>query len=281
MGSLDLINVDAWNNAGPPSGSNVAGGVVNVQGGGYLRIANSRFWNNQCNGGGAIGVLNQMHNYVYNSWFFNNTAQSGNGGAIYLDGTHDFQACGSVLVANTAPTSQGNGGAFFRTTDDPAGSQVPANSTFILCLFDRNSAGNVAGPLYSQGGQPVVQNSVFTRNTAGYAGGLYLSFGSNTATVQDVSFIDNYSKASGAAAALDTDNPSTGVLDHLTVAQNNEFYGPNGALEGQAIHFQTLFSLMTAAHLIIVLYNLEMEEIIRYNRYVPNPLQSNVQLLLL
>ncbi|CAF2946659.1 unnamed protein product [Rotaria sp. Silwood2] len=221
-GTTIVVSSSFENNTGPIVGQDVAGGAIWTLGGGDTTIVGSVFQENKCSNGGALGILGSGL-YIYNSDFRNNQAtgnggnpgNGGNGGAISFDGRGRTNTiCGTRLTGNQANKF---GGAFFRVSYN--GNE---QNNFDTVLIDSNfisiDGNGLAGGLYIQGGSASIRNSVIANNSAGGAGGLFLS-NENFVTLNNVNFLENKAYT-GLGAAVFCSSPVSGSFSDLTVANN-------------------------------------------------------------
>jgi len=203
--SYDEVDGLTFSNAN----NTLAGGAVNLGGGGYAagaRITNCLFQNNVTTNDGGAAVVSGVYEagmpYVRNSDFVNNKAA--NGGAVklsYYFQYSDAEVTDCRFQGNEATT--GSGGALFVNGDYgnwSATSSLVSRSVFTdnraavnggaitlysgashdikQCIFDGNYAGGQGGAVGSAGGYWSgafsVENSLIYNNTAGGAGGYAL-----------------------------------------------------------------------------------------------------------
>ena len=197
-GNVTVIDSELTDNHGPTSGQDVKGGAIFANGAGSLVVVGSRFSNNSCSNGGALGALGAAMTIV-NTVVANNTAtgtggnpgNGGNGGGADMDGAkRSLAICGAVFSGN-----KGNafGGAVFRTSyeNEP--------TTIDRSLFDGNSIADVersqAGALYLQG---------------------------TKVTITSTSIVNNAAKLAGAVSIYEHGGPAPGQIDmvNVTIADN-------------------------------------------------------------
>ncbi len=221
FGTLNVIDSNFFDNVGPASGQDVAGGAIYSFGATTTTIVGSVFQNNRCSSGGALGHL-FAHLQLVNSILDGNSAtgtggnpgEGGNGGAVYSDGnSQDMSVCGSVLSNNTA---NARGGGFMRVSNNGAGPM----------LFDRSTIhGNEgtlqAGGLYLQGLQTTIVDSTISANTSQSRGGMtvFTNPGSQTLNMTNVTLADN-SATGNLGAGMAVADAITGSLSHLTIVRN-------------------------------------------------------------
>ncbi|MAT98589.1 MAG: hypothetical protein CL608_15715 [Anaerolineaceae bacterium] len=152
-----------------PGGGN-GGGALYITGGSTATVSGSIFSNNVSVNGGGIHILGAnltVSDSTFSGNVANNSAGGGGGGAIYVDGTKNFN--GTIDIStSTFSNNQSNqlGGAIFSF---PEGS----GSTIIdQSLFDSNSAtgSGQGGAIYHQSatkiGPLTISNSTFMNNNA-------------------------------------------------------------------------------------------------------------------
>jgi len=193
-GVLRVIDCTFTDNSGESPGPDVAGGAVYVNGSLQTTIIGSRFANNTCSNGGAVGSLNSDL-AIYTSTLEGNTAtgtgqnntsssctttsteigDGGSGGAVYVDGGSDGDTvfCGDVFSGNHANAL---GGAIFRVFDD-ATHAVDMD----VCTVDSNvadgpvgtdGAGPGAGAFYFHNTDLNINDSTISNNSSPGCGGL-------------------------------------------------------------------------------------------------------------
>ena len=222
-GGTTIVNGCTFeNNVGPTVGQDTAGGAIWTIGGGTTTVNGCVFRSNKCSNGGAIGILGSGL-AISNSHFEANEAtgnggnpgNGGNGGAISFDGRgRNNTICGTRFSKN-----QGNkfGGAFFRVsyagTEQNIFDNVLADSNLI-----QKSGNGLAGAFYIQGGTVTVRSSTVFNNSAGGAGGFFLS-NDKFVTFTNVNLLSNVAYT-GLGAAMFCSNPVSGTFTGLTVANN-------------------------------------------------------------
>lgn len=221
FGTLNVIDSYFFDNVGPATGQDVAGGAIYSFGSTTTTIVGSVFQNNRCSSGGALGHL-FAHLVLANSILDGNSAtgtggnpgNGGNGGAVYSDGNNQsMTVCGSILSNNTA---NARGGGFMRVSNNGVGPMT----------FDRTTVhGNVgvlqAGGLYLQGLQTMIVDSTISANESESRGGMtvFTNPGSQTLDMENVTLADNFATGN-LGAGMAVDNAITGTLSHLTIVRN-------------------------------------------------------------
>ncbi len=198
-GRLNVIDCVFRNNRAAPSGPDTGGGAIYALGALEVIVVGSTFVGNEGSNSGAIGLL-QSDGVFYNTVFednratgvgqnfggasgcpvFNHAEQGGaggNGGAIAIDGgdvdTVDF--CGVTFRNNRANEL----GTLFRTPNSSRG-----RSTFDLCLFEGNYAGDGGGALWMQDMTFEMRHSAILGNTSdGLGGGVRVDQGPHGSTL--------------------------------------------------------------------------------------------------
>ena len=152
-----------------PGGGN-GGGALYITGGSTAAVSGSTFSNNVSVNGGGIHILGAnltVSDSTFSGNVANNIAGGGGGGAIYVDGTKNFN--GTIDIAtSTFSNNQSNqlGGAIF-SFPEGTGSTIIDQS-----LFDGNSAtgSGQGGAIYHQSatknGALSISNSTFMNNNA-------------------------------------------------------------------------------------------------------------------
>jgi hypothetical protein len=220
-GVLHVVDCTFTGNTGETPGPDVAGGAVYVNGSKSAVIVGSRFANNTCSNGGAVGSLNSDL-AIYTSTLSGNTAtgtgqnntsskctsksteigDGGSGGAVYMDGGQDGDTtfCGDVFSKNHANAL---GGAIFRVFD---------GATHDVNLDVSTVDGNVAdGPVGTDGAGPG-------------AGAFY--FHQSNVKVRDSTISNNSSPGCGALQA----DVSTLDFVNATLSGNVATAGVGGAI---------------------------------------------------
>ncbi len=166
-GTLNVIDSKFFNNVGPLTGQDSAGGAIFSVGVGATTIVGSDFESNQASNGGAIGTLfgNMI---IVNTQVSGNKAtghggnpgNGGNGGGIYIDGIQDtVSLCGVQVNKNQANKF---GGGLIRVT------YTGGTTTIDQSTFQGNSIiedGFAAG-LYLQGTNVTLTNSTVINDQA-------------------------------------------------------------------------------------------------------------------
>ena len=222
FGTLNVIDSNFFDNVGPATGQDVAGGAIYSFGSTTTTIVGSVFQNNRCSSGGALGHL-FAHLDLVNSILDGNTAtgtggnpgNGGNGGAIYSDGNdQSMSVCGSVLSNNTA---NARGGGFMRVSNNGVGPM-----TFDRSTIHRNEGTLQAGGLYLQGLQTTIIDSTISANTSESRGGMtvFTNPGSQTLNMTNVTLADNFATGN-LGAGMAVADAITGTLSHLTIVRND------------------------------------------------------------
>ena len=222
FGTLNVIDSYFFDNVGPTSGQDVAGGAIYSFGATPTTIVGSVFQNNRCSSGGALGHL-FAHLELVNSILDGNMAtgtggnpgNGGNGGAIYSDGNDQtMSVCGSVLSNNTA---NARGGGFMRVSNNGVGPM-----TFDRSTIHGNEGSLQAGGLYLQGLQTTIVDSTISANTSASRGGMtvFTNPGAQTLDMTNVTLADNFATGN-LGAGMAVDDAITGTLSHLTLVRNS------------------------------------------------------------
>lgn len=221
FGTLNVVDSHFFDNVGPATGQDVAGGAIYSFGATPTTIVGSVFLNNRCSSGGALGHL-FAHLELVNSILDGNAAtgtggnpgNGGNGGAIYSDGNDQTQSvCGSVLSGNTA---NARGGGYMRVSNNGVGPM-----TFDRSTIHGNAGTLQAGGLYLQGLQTTIVDSTISANTSESRGGMtvFTNPGSQTLNMTNVTLADNFATGN-LGAGMAVDDAITGTLSHLTIVRN-------------------------------------------------------------
>jgi hypothetical protein len=227
--NLRILDSVFAGNRGPASGQDVAGGAIYAFGQGTTTILRSRFTDNRCSSGGALGALGvEDHSLlVFNSLLERNAAtgsggnpgNGGNGGAIYVDGaSQTVGLCGVMISANTA---NARGAGMFRVSNDGVG-PMTIDRTSVLGNFSPAGDDSQAGGLYLQGLQLTIVGSTIANNTASSAGGLFVwtNPGSQSLTMVNSTVAGNQARTS-LGAGLSIASGMTGTLRNVTIARNH------------------------------------------------------------
>jgi hypothetical protein len=172
-GPLTIFNSSFLNNT---ASSGYGGGINNVD---TLTIASSTFYTNTASNGGG-GIFTHDTTTVNLCTFRGNRAGTGGmGGALYNDYYSDLSVEDSMLENNSAPGGQGGGiyntGNLFMVKDTLTGNSA--------------SSGMGGGVANAISGTLIVENSTFSDNFGGTAGGGIISGGD--ATVTNCTFYNN------------------------------------------------------------------------------------------
>jgi hypothetical protein len=242
-GVLKVVDCTFTNNAGATPGPDVAGGAIYVNGSKGATIIGSRFANNTCSNGGAVGSLNSDL-AVYTSTMTANTAtgtgqnntssscsspsteigDGGSGGAIYMDGGSDGTTalCGVVLAGNHANAL---GGAIFRVFDNATHDFDIDVSTIDANVADgpvgRSGAGPGAGAFYFHNANLNIRNSTISNNSSPGCGGLQAD--ATTLAFTNVTLSANMATAGVGGAMCIFSNG--GTLTNCTLAGNQALGG--------------------------------------------------------
>ncbi|MDA8020720.1 MAG: hypothetical protein MPN21_25050 [Thermoanaerobaculia bacterium] len=221
FGTLNVIDSYFFDNVGPATGQDVAGGAIYSFGATTTTIVGSVFQNNRCSSGGALGHLFAHLNLV-NSILDDNEAtgnggnpgNGGNGGAIYSDGNDQtMTVCGSQLSNNLA---NARGGGFMRVSNNGNGPM-----TFDRSTIHGNEGTLQAGGLYLQGLQTTIVDTTISANTSESRGGMtvFTNPGSQTLNMTNVTLANNFATGN-LGAGMAVDGAITGTLRHLTIVRN-------------------------------------------------------------
>lgn len=197
---LHLIDVVFADNTAADTGPDTGGGAVYALGTKEVIAVGCTFTGNRGSNGGAVGLL-QTDGVFYNTVFENNRATGrgqnfggasgcppfnhdeqggagGNGGAIAIDGdsVDRVEFCGVTFRGN-----QGNElGTVFRTPNTHRG-----ESSFDLCLFENNHAGDGGGAIWMQDMDFTMSGTTLTQNTSdGVGGAIRIDQGPHGSTIR-------------------------------------------------------------------------------------------------
>ena len=221
-GTLNVIDSYFYDNTGPMTGQDVAGGAIYSRGATTTTVVGSVFQNNSCSSGGALGHLFANLTLV-NSVIEGNTAtgtggnpgNGGNGGGIYSDGNDQtLSLCGVVLQNNMA---NARGGGLMRVSNNGVGPM-----TLDHTLVHDNTGVLQAGGLYLQGLQTTITNSTISENLSESRGGMtvFTNPGSQTLNMTNVTVADN-DATGNLGAGMAVDDAIAGTLSHVTIARNS------------------------------------------------------------
>ncbi len=237
-GVLHVVDCTFTSNVGQSPGPDVAGGAVYVNGSKSAVIVGSRFADNTCSNGGAVGALNSDL-AIYTSTLTGNHAtgtgqnntsskcssmsteigDGGSGGAVYMDGGQDGNTifCGDVFSKNHANAL---GGAVFRVFDD-----ATHDVDMDVCTVDSNVAdgpvgtdgdGPGAGAFYFHNANVNVNSSTISNNSSPGCGGLQAD--ASTLKFTNVTLSGNVATAGVGGAICIFSNG--GTLTNCTLAGN-------------------------------------------------------------
>ncbi|MEM7049338.1 MAG: hypothetical protein AAF604_06750 [Acidobacteriota bacterium] len=221
FGTLRVIACNFFDNVGPATGQDVAGGAIYSRGATPTTIVGSVFQNNRCSSGGALGHL-FADLELFNSILDGNRAtgtggnpgNGGNGGGVYSDGnSQTMSVCGSVLSNNLA---NARGGGFFRVSNNGVGPM-----TFDRSTIHGNEGTLQAGGLYLQGLQATIDDSTISGNRSQSRGGMtvFTNPGTQTLDMTNVTLAEN-SATGNLGAGMAVADGITGTLSHLTIVRN-------------------------------------------------------------
>lgn len=248
-------------NVCPEKGPDVAGGAIYGVGLGGLLVARSRFTNNRCANGGALGMLGGDL-AVYSSTFTNNRAtgrgansvvdgkqvgEGGNGGALCMDGK------GKALTLCGVNVKDNHGGAFggavFRTSYASEPTTVTSSSFEDNDVPDSDDpkAPSGAGGLYLQGTHVTMSNTTIAGNRARGAAGLWvLGHGPGASGKVDLTNVtiannETYPRPDftkrGIPGGLVIGDDTTGTLNNCTIVGNKaQFASGIGRVSPLEIH---------------------------------------------
>ncbi|MEM1182687.1 MAG: choice-of-anchor Q domain-containing protein [Acidobacteriota bacterium] len=221
FGTLNVIDCRFFDNVGPGSGQDVAGGAIYSFGASTTTVVGSVFQNNRCSSGGALGHLfadlrlfNSLLDDNHATGTGGNPGTGGNGGAVYSDGNDQtMSVCGSVLSRNTA---NARGGGFMRVSNNGVGPM-----TFDRTAVRDNEGTLQAGGLYLQGLQATIVDSTISGNSSQSRGGMtvFTNPGTQTLMMRNVTLADNFATGN-LGAGMAVDNAITGSLEHVTIVRN-------------------------------------------------------------
>lgn len=221
FGTLEVIDSYFFDNVGPVSGQDVAGGAIYSFGSTKTTIVGSVFQGNRCSSGGALGhlfadleLVNSILDGNAATGTGGNPGNGGNGGAVYSDGNDQtMSVCGSVLSRNTA---NARGGGFMRVSNNGVGPM-----SFDRSTIHGNEGTLQAGGLYLQGLQTTIVDSTISANTSESRGGMtvFTNPGSQTLDMTNVTLADNFATGN-LGAGMAVADAITGTLRHLTLVRN-------------------------------------------------------------
>jgi hypothetical protein len=227
--NLRILDSVFSGNRGPATGQDVAGGALYAFGQGTTTIVRSRFTDNRCSSGGALGALGvEDHSLlVFNSLFDRNAAtgtggnpgNGGNGGAIYMDGANQTVGLCGVMISDNDANARGAG--LFRVSNNGVGPMTIDRSS-VLWNFSPAGDDSQAGGLYLQGLQSTIVGSTIAGNTASSAGGLFVwtNPGSQSLTMINSTVAGNQARTS-LGAGLSIASGMTGTIRNVTIARNH------------------------------------------------------------
>ncbi len=222
-GSLHIIECAFYDNHGPQTGQDVAGGAVYNVGRGETVVIRSLFSGNSASNGGALGVLH-ANLVIIDSTFESNAAtgsggnpgNGGCGGAIYSDGTsQDETLCGLVITNNQAGAV---GGGLFRVSNDRQGLMAISLST-VTDNTVPDAETSTAGGMYIQGVDLDLTNSALSRNQAEGAGALFVGPGTRM-NLTNVTIAENLATQSLAGGMFISSQDVTGKILNCTFFHN-------------------------------------------------------------
>ncbi len=237
-GVLHVVDCTFIGNVGQSPGPDVAGGAVYVNGSKSAVIIGSRFADNTCSNGGAVGALNSDL-AIYTSTLTGNHAtgtgqnntsskcssksteigDGGSGGAVYMDGGQDGNTvfCGDVFAQNHANAL---GGAIFRVFDDAVHDVDIDVSTVDSNVADgpvgTDGDGPGAGAFYFHNTNVNVKNSTISNNSSPGCGALQAD--ASTLAFTNVTLSGNVATAGIGGAICIFSNG--GTLKNCTLAGN-------------------------------------------------------------
>ena len=260
-GTLNVTNSSFSGNsstaAAIPGGGN-GGGALYVTGGSTATVTGSTFSNNQSVNGGGIHILGAnltVANSIFTGNIANNTAGGGGGGAIYVDGTKNFN--GTIDIDNSTFTNnQTNqlGGAIFSFPEGTGSTLIDQS------IFDGNVAtgSGQGGAIYHQSatsnGPLNINTSTFMNNnahatdgSASSGGALWLIFA--PVTITNSTFVGNDATTPLPLAADDWRRGFGGAIrtsDNTTIVNstlvNNTAGFVGGAIAGPATVRNTIIA---------------------------------------
>jgi hypothetical protein len=236
QGRLAVINCDFTACEATSSGPDIGGGAIYVRNAREVVLAQCTFTNCRGSNGGAVGTLG-CDLIVTNCTFTGNRAfgvgggadrgpsgQGGIGGAIYVDGVHQFgsrdrfELAGCTFVDNAA---NDHGGTVFLYCYPGSGSEAVIDET----LFERSAVsgglGN-GGAVYLQNGRLTLTNSTFSASTTTRQGGGLWLIAEGPASIQNCTFSGNRSTSTGSGLGGGLQLSQGQVsLTNVTVAGNH------------------------------------------------------------
>jgi hypothetical protein len=183
---------------------------------------------------------------IRDSSFINNTSSPGsgtvaNGGAIHSAGNITINS--SYFFQNTAPV--GNGGAIY-SEPSPNSAILISNSLFL----DNSAIFGAAGAVGVRGKDVTIENSTFAENKAGTAGGALHHDIAGTIDIVNSTFSGNEASGSifqqGGAVYINSTGPGAIALNLLHVTMTG-----NTAVDGGAIYNDASDAFVTAVNSVI------------------------------
>jgi hypothetical protein len=254
-GILNVFGCEFYDNQGPITGQDVAGGAIFSTGGSLTTVVNSIFGRNKASNGGAIGNLGNSFS-IYNSVFFKNTAtgldgnpgHGGNGGSISFDGKGvNTIICGVQFLDSTANVCGGtifrvgytladsinvDASTFLRTTSATGGIYLQGLTISIkrsTIAFGKGSSG--VGIFFGPSGQLSLDTVTIANNTnlvpasSGTTAGIF--FGSNSGSIGSSTIVNNIANyapgigfASGGSTTLSNSIVANNAAGNVYTAMN-------------------------------------------------------------
>ncbi len=225
-GMLDVTNGEFYGNIASSSTGGAIYAVASVTG----SLTNVVFAENSAGQDGGALALHSTAGIPITSATFGvlndpsrgNTAGA-NGGAIYL-GSGQLLLTNAEFYGNRSGTSgNGSGGAIFSGATSTSG-------TLSNVIFKQNSAAGQGGAIYWGGGGMIIDNALFSSNTATNGGAMSVNGAQASVSLINANFTDNV--ATGAGGALSV---RAGTV-HLTATANTNYTGNTAASEGGFLH---------------------------------------------
>jgi hypothetical protein len=233
------------------SGPDIGGGAIRMINHKLVQVSGCTFSGCQGSNGGAIDSLG-CELEVIASAFANCKAtgtgggadqgasgQGGIGGAIYVDGVHQFGLSPKLNVSScifTTNSANDHAGAIFAFTYEGTGSQC----VFDSCFFDTNTvtlgtAVGKGGAIYHQDCGMALRRSTFKGNSTNKLGGALFS-SCDVGVIEDCTFQGNQVTGSGGVAAFGGALNITGTftLNALTLSGNTAASWSGGIWTGSA-----------------------------------------------
>ena len=188
-----------------------------------LKIKNMKLHDGVSKTAGAMVVQSKGHVYAENCDFYDNKADGGTGGAVYISNNSfgDFTDC--KFYNNTSDNSSG-----------AIHGAINSKINITRCDFTENSTKTNGGVMYANPKTVInITDSTFSKNTAGDNGGALVCRA--TMYLTNVT-LENNTAENGGAIATDTNNTGgAGVRDGLVI-KNSEIRNNTASAQGGALY---------------------------------------------